>query len=129
MIKKYFDFLNENNIEVKTNNNSIRIKWIDETKNPKEVGVCDFLIRNEDAIIIGYNKNNKNINGYKYIKKSIDYVLNLGYNIVSYGNKSEKAIEVWKKLKDEYNVDVEYSKSGDDNKNNINIIKYEKNKI
>lgn len=102
-IKLYESFDNYK-IVVKKTNAMINIIWIDESKEVEKVGVFDFFIRNGEAVIMGYVKYDKTINGYPYIKKSIDNVLSLGYNIVSNGNRYDSALKVWDKLSKEYKV-------------------------
>jgi hypothetical protein len=119
-IDKFKDFLlKESKIIPNINNSSgINIRWIDEKKKKKEVGFFDLIIKNGDAVIVGYRKDDKTINGYDFIKKSIDYLLGLGYSVVSRGNRSDSAIKVWDKLEKEYVVE----KDGDDKKNSIKKI-------
>ena len=80
-IFKFHNFIKESKIvPEKVGDNLISIKWLDETN---EVREFDLLIKNGEAVIIGYVKSDYSIKGYDYIKKSIDYILDLGYNVVS----------------------------------------------
>jgi hypothetical protein len=101
---KLYESFDKYKIVVKKTNAMINIIWIDESKEVEKVGVFDFFIRNGEAVIMGYVKYDKTINGYPYIKKSIDNVLSLGYNVVSNGNRSDSALKVWDKLSKEYKV-------------------------
>jgi len=115
-IDSFKNFLLRENLSInKRGNDGINIVWMDNNKN---VGVFDVSISGNDALIIGYRKDDKSISGYDYIKKSVDYLLGLGYNVVSKGNRSENAIDVWKKLENDYNVETEISKFGDSDKHN-----------
>ncbi len=75
--------------------------------NNKRCGVFSFIIKDNDQVhIVGYMKDNKSVDGYEFIKLSIDYLLNNGIkSIISYGNRSEDAAKVWRRL----NNEVEYS--------------------
>lgn len=118
MIDKFKNFLvMENKLSVNKRKSGFNIVWKD--INNEAVGVFDVTIFGSDAIIVGYRKDDKSISGYDYIKKSVDYLLNLGYNVVSNGNRSDSAINVWKKLENDYNVETEVSKFGDSDKHNI----------
>lgn len=63
------------------------------------------------AFVSLYVKYNDNINGYRFIKKCIDYLLNLGYSVISaIGLRTPHADRVWNKLKEDY-VIVEHPNS------------------
>ncbi len=106
-IKKFKIFLESKklNYSIKKVNN-ISIKWFIDGK---RCGVFDFMPKDDVAYIIGYMKDVKSIDGYKFIKMSIDYLLSNGFNsIISIGNRSEDAAKVWNKLstEKEYNVET-----------------------
>ena len=112
--------LKENKISVNKRKSGFDIVW--KNINNEDVGVFDVLIFGSDAVIVGYRKDDKSISGYDYIKKSIDYLLNLGYNVVSNGNRSDDAINIWKKLENDYKIETKTSKFGDSDKHNIKKI-------
>lgn len=102
--------------------NRISIDWIDESKKTKCVGVFNVIKNHNndnEMIIYGYKKTDKTINGYQFIKMSIDYILSLGYNIISIANRSDDAIKVWGKLEVVYNVETEPAVIGDQIKHSL----------
>ncbi len=106
-IKKFKIFLESKKLNYsikKVSNNSIN--WF---VDGKRCGVFDFMVKDDSAHIIGYMKDVKTIDGYKFIKMSIDYLLSNGFNsIISRGNRSEAGGKVWNKLskEKEYNVET-----------------------
>jgi hypothetical protein len=103
---------------------SIEIAWVDETKKEKFLGYFHLFIKEKEkeAIIFFYRKNYKSIDGYYYIKKSIDFILDLGYNIVSLGHRFNEAIGVWKKIENDYIIESRVSEYGDSEIYNIKKI-------
>lgn len=93
-------------------------------QNNEKVGVMDFLLNypksqiktnlGNFAFIYRYqkiNKFDKSVDGFSFIKKCIDYMLNLNYSIISVkGTRSPGGDKMWEKLDREY-VIVEHPKS------------------
>ena len=66
----------------------------------KRCGLFDYFTNyrreNDTAYIMGYMKDDKSVDGYQFIKMSIDYLLNNGMKaVVSSGNRSSQAAIVW----------------------------------
>jgi hypothetical protein len=76
----------------------------------KKCGLFDFFTKENDiAYIMGYRKDDKFVDGYQFIKLSIDYLLNNDMKaVVSSGNRSPQAAIVWQRLEkeDKYNVET-----------------------
>lgn len=108
-IEKFLEYYSSGYKIIPTkNNNYITIRWIDrDNKKHKEVGVMDVYIEGDAVKITGYRKYVKDVNGYKFIKMCIDYLLESGYSTISSNNRSEDAAKVWEKLKKEYKVVTE----------------------
>jgi hypothetical protein len=74
----------------------------------KRCGVFQISIIDDNARIVGYMKDNKSVDGYQFIKLSIDCLLSDSSinSITSYGNRSEHAAKVWERLgnEDKYNI-------------------------
>jgi len=106
---KYLRFLNESitdsyRVEKEPNRNSLT--WYN---GDKRCGVFDFLNRENDTVyIIGYMKDDKSVDGYQFIKLSIDYLFNNGIKaIISSGNRSKQAAIVWQRLSKEKKYNIE----------------------
>lgn len=104
-LKKFNEskYTNDYKVEKKPNRNSLT--WYNEDK---RCGLFDFSTReNDTVIIIGYMKDDKSVDGYQFIKLSIDYLLNNGMKaVISSGNRSPQAVIIWQRLakEDKYNV-------------------------
>lgn len=82
----------------------INLSWFN---GDKRCGSFDTLEENNIAYIIGYMKYDKSVDGYQFIKLSIDYLLNNGIKaVISRGNISQDGAIVWQRLgkEDKYNV-------------------------
>ena len=89
---KYLRKFNENleskySIEKKPDRNSIT--WYN---GDKRCGSFDYFTKGDTAYMVGYMKDDKSVDGYQFIKMSIDYLLNNGMKaVVSDGNRSSQA--------------------------------------
>ena len=118
IIEKFLEHSSKYKIIPKVFGSSIVIEWIDKENTKKKlVGHIRLINLNKDKDnvlnIVGYIKDDKSVNGYQFIKMSIDYLLNLGYTIISDGNRSEDAARVWNKLEKEYNIKDEFKSNSD----------------
>ena len=107
---KYLISFNEskyNNYRVKKEPNRNSLTWYN---GDKRCGLFDFSNReNDTAMIMGYMKDDKSVDGYQFIKLSIDYLLNNGIKaVISSGNRSPQGAIVWQRLykEDKYNVET-----------------------
>jgi hypothetical protein len=111
---KYLISFNEskytNNYRVEKEPNRNSLTWYN---GDKRCGLFDFFTNykreNDTAYIMGYMKDDKSVDGYQFIKLSIDYLLNNGMKaVVSSGNRSPQAAIVWQRLgnEDKYNVET-----------------------
>jgi hypothetical protein len=117
---KYLRTFNENNEN--TNYRVVResknyIAWF---VNNKRCGGFQISIIDDNARILGYKKYIKSVDGYQFIKLSIDCLLSSSINsITSYGNRSEHAEKVWKRLskENEYSIKTIEREEYSDNHN------------
>ncbi len=101
---KYLRTFNENTNYYVVRESKNYITWFVDNK---RCGVFQVSIIDDNARIVGYMKDNKSVDGYQFIKLSIDCLLSDSINsITSYGNRSEHAAKVWERLsnEDKYNV-------------------------
>ena len=115
IFENWLTFENHNQSEYSVRQASdTRVQWY---KGNKRCGVFDFTIKDNDIYIVGYMKDDKSVDGYEFIKLSIDYLLEnkLNYkfrekfdvkSIISNGNRSPAAGIVWNRLANEskYNI-------------------------
>ena len=106
-LRKFYENKETNNYMVEKEPNRNSLTWYN---GDKRCGLFDFSNReNDTAMIMGYMKDDKSVDGYEFIKLSIDYLLNNGMKVViSSGNRSPKAAIVWQRLakEDKYNVET-----------------------
>ncbi len=109
-LRKFYENKETNNYKVEKEPSRNSIIWYDDDK---QCGLFDYFINhrreNDTAYIMGYVKDDKSVDGYQFIKMSIDYLLNNGMKaVVSSGNRSPKAAIVWQRLakEDKYNVET-----------------------
>jgi len=94
-IYRFKDFLLKENkiIPEIYNNNFCSIRWIDETKKTKEVGIFDLDIIDNEAVIVGYKKYDKSIIVLNHIldinQNEISAYYNLGVNYACMDNPEE----------------------------------------
>lgn len=108
---KYLRFFNEskytNDYRVEKEPNRNSLTWYN---GDRRCGLFDFITKkNDTAWIVGYMKDDKSVDGYQFIKLSIDYLLNNGIKaVISSGNRSPKAAIVWQRLakEDKYNIET-----------------------
>lgn len=108
-LRKFYENKETNNYKVEKNPDRNSITWYGD----KRCGLFDYFTNyrreNDTAYIMGYMKDDKSVDGYQFIKMSIDYLLNNGMKaVVSSGNRSPQAAIVWQKLakEDKYNVET-----------------------
>ena len=109
-LKKFNESKYTNGYRVEKEPNRNSLTWYNDNK---QCGLFDYFTNhkreNDTAYIMGYRKDDKSVDGYQFIKMSIDYLLNNGMKaVVSSGCRSPQAAIVWQRLvkEDKYNVET-----------------------
>jgi len=109
-LRKFYENKETNTYRVEKEPSRNSITWYN---GDKRCGLFDYFTNhkreNDTAYIMGYMKDDKSVDGYQFIKMSIDYLLNNGMKaVVSSGCRSPQAAIVWRRLakEDKYNVET-----------------------